>query len=244
MASIFQNLETAKLMCIGEGLIASDSFLTCADKQLTEIFIRETGIVPDKNVCLCISEQGFNMPIRRQYVMPNTNNIANMLCITLYVNHNWNPVNIYWKSKTSKNYTLHWDVDCDDIIFWFDSLDPLLYHKQLYPNEKLSFKLKNLSYELVVTRLNMNMRIEMQLKEEYMNQAETLLNDIDKIIDDYNIKSEKKDRKDGVVHNWKRKIENDKLVYDIDTGSAGSWFLKKFLMQLSKLGYFARVEVM
>ena len=110
--------------------------------------------------------------------------------------------------------------------------------------EKLPFKIKDLSYELVVTRLNMDMTIEMQLKKGELSKADSIIEEIDKLIDDYNIQSEKKDRKNGVVHNWKRKVEISKLVYDIDTGSAGSWFLKKFLQQLSTMNKFDKVEVM
>lgn len=47
------------------------------------------------------------------------------------------------------------------------------------------------------------------------------------MMDEYNTKSMKKDRKDGAVYNWKRRMENDKLIYDIDTGSAEPAFLKK-----------------
>ena len=244
MGTLFQSLEVAQLMFRGSELLASDSFLACADKQLTEIFIKETGIKPDKNVCLVPTSHGINLPIYGTYIIPNTNKKARMLYTALVVNHNWNFITVYWKSKTNKLYKLNSDVDCDDIIFWFGSLDPLLYHKQLYPKEKLPFKIKDLSYELVVTRLNMDMTIEMQLKKGELSKADSIIEEIDKLIDDYNIQSEKKDRKNGVVHNWKRKVEISKLVYDIDTGSAGSWFLKKFLQQLSTMNKFDKVEVM
>ena len=82
----------------------------------------------------------------------------------------------------------------------------------------------------------MDMTIEMLPKEDQIKNASAIIDDIDKMIDDYNIKSEKKDRKDGVVHNWKSKAEADKLIYEIDTGSAGAVFLKKLLQYLSKLG--------
>ncbi len=88
------------------------------------------------------------------------------------------------------------------------------------------------------------MTIEMSLKEEQYANATILLNDIDKMIDDFNNKSMKKDRKDGVVHNWRRRIESDKLIYEIDTGSAGVLFLKKLLKYLSTLNCFNKVEIL
>lgn len=66
---------------------------------------------------------------------------------------------------------------------------------------------------------------------------------IDKMMDEFNNASLKKDRKDGIVHNWKRRVEDNNLLYDIDTGSAGMVFLKKLLQHLSKLNCFYKVEV-
>ena len=92
MGSLFQSVEVAQTMFQSECLLASDSFLSCADKQLTEIFIKETGIIPDKNVYLVLEPHGLNIPINGTYIIPNTNYGASMLCISLFVNHNLNPV--------------------------------------------------------------------------------------------------------------------------------------------------------
>ena len=76
-------------------------------------------------------------------------------------------VTVNWKSKLNK-YNTPSDaiIDCNDIEFWFEGLNPLEYHKQLNNDTTLPFKLKDLSYELVITALNMDMTIEMWLKEQ------------------------------------------------------------------------------
>jgi hypothetical protein len=74
-------------------------------------------------------------------------------------------------------------------------------------------------------------------------EQELVSKQIDDFIADFNHKSEKKDRKDGVVHNWKREFINDKLVYELDLGSTGVSFIKKLLTFLNKLNTFETVEL-
>lgn len=167
------------------------------------------------------------------------------LGLNIYVNHNWNPVTVVWTSKSGRIYDVNdTDIDCSDIEFGFEGLDPLLYHQQLYPKAELPFKLKDLSYEMVVTRLNMECTVEMQLKIEEIGNVRAILDKTDKFIDNFNTLSEKKDRKDGVVHNWKRRIEENTLIYEIDTGFSGPVFIKKLLLFLSKLNAFEKVEIL
>jgi hypothetical protein len=212
----------------------SEQFIECADKQLSAVFKKATGIPFNTHVCLYFENDVFD------YKKNNTSSLLS----TLLINHNWNKLYVLWKSKSGRIYDLaDKDIDCDDIEFWFDKLDPLLYQKQMFPKEKTPFKLKNLSYELVITRLNMDMTLEMSLhKEALVKENETIIQ-VDNFIDGYNKKSEEKDRINGVVHNWKREIKDEKLIYEIDTGSTGSHFLKQLLQFLSKLNYFEKVEV-
>jgi hypothetical protein len=108
-------------------------------------------------------------------------------------------------------------------------LNATLYHKQLFPKVELPFKLKDLSYELVVTRLNLDCVIELYLSNEDATKALERINEINKFIGDFNTKSEKMDRKYGVVHNWKAEVEEGKIVYQLDLGSVGMFFFKKLL---------------
>lgn len=212
----------------------SKEFIDCADTQLSQDFTLRTGIKINKEIGLSPMIMKFSYEV---------GSISRMHT-SLIINNYGNDVYINWKSKSGRIYaTSDTDIDCNDVDFWLDGLDPLEYHKQLQPNNTLPFKLKELTYELIITNLNMDMSVEMFLKDEFVPDTSALIKVIDKKIDDYNIKSLKKDRKDGVVHNWKRRIENDRLVYEIDTGSAGAIFLKKFLIQLSKLGAFTNVEI-
>jgi hypothetical protein len=215
--------------------VISLEFTSCMDIQLTQLFELKTGLKINKQISIS------SMSDYRFFV--ETGEISK-IAFSIYVNHNWNPVTVLWKSKSGRIYKLEdIDIDCDDIEFWFEELDVALIHRQMFPNVKLPFKLKDLSYELVVTRINMDATIELQLKVDQLNDAKRIEQEIDNFITDFNEKSEKKDRIHGVIHNWKTRIEGDKMIYDIDLGSTGPYFFKKLLPELSQLNYFTRVEL-
>ena len=165
--------------------------------------------------------------------------------IKLFVNHNWNPLTIFWKSKSGRDYKLNdTEIDANDIVFWFDKLERDLYFKQLYPSVKLPFKTNDLSFELVLVRLNLECAISLKLKEDSYQDIEQTKSEIGEFINDYNLQSEKLDRKYGVVHNFKVLIAAEgEITCELDLGSAGMHFLKKFLTFLSKLNRFDKVEI-
>ena len=236
MSKLINNIDLAielfQRLC---DLSVSKQFVECANQQLTELFEQRTGLKINKHISYSLSGELLNR--KRDKI--------SSLGLHIYVNHNWNPVTILWKSKSGRIYDVNdVDIDCADIEFWFEDLDPILYHKQLYPKAELPFKLQNLSYELVVTRLNMECTVEMELKTEDLSNAQAIVDKTDKFIDNFNTTSEKKDRKDGVVHNWTRRIEENKLIYEIDTGFSGPVFIKKLLQFLSKLNAFEKVEIL
>ena len=112
-------------------LKASEEFINCADKQLTEQFIGKTGIKPGEEACFSFAQHYIGAPIYSNYLKEG-NLIGRKLMIKLYVNHHWNPVTILWQSKTNRDYKLHdTNIDCNDIEFWFENLDKDLYLKQL-----------------------------------------------------------------------------------------------------------------
>ncbi len=227
--------------------IPSLEFISCADKQLTPFFENFVGIKVNKNVGISISmhsEAPDGYHVISQSLQLYQKDIVSKLAFTLYINHNWNQVFVLWKSKSGRIYDMaDTDMDCNDIEFWFEGLDPLLYHKQLYPKAKLPFQIKNLSYQLVITRLNMDCTIEMELKEGDVKNTDDLIHKIDKFIVKFNEAPEKNEKNNGVVHNWQRQAEGIKIVYEIDTGFAGPVFLKKLLPFLSKMNCFLRVEI-
>jgi hypothetical protein len=215
------------------GVTVSREFISCMEDQLKKDFLRQTGIAVNQRVSLA-----FSFPpgarLQKGAVSSFTQN--------LYINNHWVPVQIAWSSKSGRVYSMEdTDVDCNDIGFHWEGLDPLRTHKQMVPGETLPFKLKDLSYNLVVTRLNMETILEMTLKEG--GEKEKIIGLVNDFLHDYNAKSMKKDRADGIVHNWRTESSGDKLVFTIDTGSAGPQVLKKLLPYLSKIGAFEQVEL-
>ena len=210
--------------------------MKCADDKLTIFFIRETGINPGKNVSITPpSEYEF------YYEKGNISKIP----LKIYINNNWNPVAVCWKSYSGRIYGItDSDIDSNDIEFWFEGLDPILYHQQLYPNEKLPFKFKDLGFELVVVRLNVNATIVFTFKEDVVDQIDVWVNKIDTIIQSFVDKPIKIGNEFGVAHNFNRQsIAVNKWEYEIDTGSTGVFIYKKLLPKLSKLGCFLKIEI-
>jgi hypothetical protein len=217
-----------------EGINITLNFLKCADEQLRKSFEKITAIKVNKNICVLLpNKPDFN------YQMGEISECSQ----NIFVNHNYIfGVKIKWKSKSGRIYKFEdEDINCEDLEFWFEGLDATLVHKYLYPKVTLPFKLKDLTYKLVVTRINMDCNLEMVLKENL--EQELVSKQIDDFIADFIHKSEKKDRKDGVVHNWKREFINDKLIYELDLGSTGVSFIKKLLTFLNKLNTFETVEL-
>ena len=212
----------------------SVEFMACADTQLSAYFIKHSGLKPGINVSV-------SWPNEKLFY---TKSEVSEMPINIYINHNWNPAKMKWKSKSGRIYDkTDTDIDCDDIIFWFEDLDPPLYFKQLYPNQQLPFKLKYLTYELVVLRLNLECELDLFVKDASVADIPSLIERIDAHMHQFNEQSEKKDREDGVVHHWKTTVEDNRIEYVIDMGSAGFTFMKKLLRFLSKLNAFDKVEI-
>lgn len=245
MNTLFVDAQTAiNTFKFVYSLEASVAFIKCADDQLTTLFVKETGIEPGTNVCIAISEHEMGTPIYTTY-RKDDNYIGRKLMIKLFVNHNWNPITIFWKSKSGRDYKLHdTEIDANDILFWFDKLERDLYFKQLYPTVKLPFKTNELSFELVLVRLNLECAISLKLKEDSYQDIEQTKSEIGEFINDYNLQSEKQERKYGVVHQFKVFISAEgEISCELDLGSAGMHFLKKFLNFLSKLNRFEKVQI-
>lgn len=205
------------------------------DQQLSTLFTQLTGIKPSKEISLIyVEENSF------KYTRDNISSFTSQL----YIKHNWDPIIIMWKSNSGKVYGVEQDdIDCNDIVFWFHDLDVPLIHKQVYGNGVLPFKLQNLTYELRVENFSINCQIELLLKKDAMEIAETQIVSIDRFIDNYNEKSERHGRKDGVVHNWTRDISDNILTYELDLGSTGAGFMKKLLKYFSSMKCFEQVYI-
>ncbi len=114
--------------------------------------------------------------------------------------------------------------------------------KQLFPVIKLPFKTNKLSFELVVTSLNINTVITLTLNENNLSNN-SLSTSISEFVNKYNIQSERADIFRGVIHNMCIENQPDSLVLNMDMGSVGFHFLKEFLSFLSKTNLLKRVEI-
>lgn len=216
-------------------LRASTAFIKCADAQLSGQFEARTGIKINRHISITFSLGNERFHYQKDKI--------SKLSILLYVNHNWNEMFILWKSGSGKIYDIADDnIPCEDIEFFFDdSFDALLYHKQLYPKVELPFNLKNLPFEVTVERLNIDCVITMTLKDNAVSQAEETVQKIDTCINDFNIKAEKNE--EDVVHNWRAEVEDNRIIYEMDTGFAGPEILKTLFRLLAKMNIFSKVTV-
>lgn len=214
----------------------SSQFLACADMQLSQLFIKITGLKFNKNLCISWASSDEFYYIR---------DAISRISFKLYVNHNWNELSIVWKSCSGRVYEISDnDIDCNDIDFSFEHLDIDLYLKQLYPKTNLPFKIKDISYYLKVTRLNLDATFKLIPKEDFRNGCELIVEEVNGFLNDFNLKSEKNSRSAGVIHNFKVAFEADHtIVYEIDMGSTGLTFLKRFLTFLSKMNKLSAVEI-
>jgi len=247
MNTLFYDTKlTADQLMYSYSLKTSQEFINCADNQLTEIFIRETGLKPSKNVNLALTQHYLGAPIYSDYMKEDRRSLGRKLMICLYVNHNWNPITIFWKSKSgTRDYKLHdTDIDTNDIEFSFEKLDKNLYINQLYPNQKLPFKTSHLSFDLEIIRINIDCAISIVIKDSEVYNIEKIKNEVVSFINNYNINSEKKDRKFGVIHNCKTFISRENtIVNELDLGSTGIHFFKQFLAFLSKSNRFLKIII-
>lgn len=218
------------------GIKMSPSFMACLDEQLSACFTKLTGIKITKRVSITLSQFQGDKPF---FISDTVSKFQP--CIV--INDNWNAIDVLWKSQSGRIYQPLDDVDCDDIEFWFGNFQAELFIKQYYPNQQLTFKIKDISCDLVVTRINLDCTILLTPKKEAVENAEAIVNSIDEFINDFNEKSERKDRVDGVIHNWNTEIRNGKLIYNLDLGSTGVLFFKKLLTYLSKMNTFTKVEI-
>lgn len=212
-------------------------FIKCANDQLSKQFETRTGIKITRNICISVP-----IPVHGQEFLYKKN-IVSKLSIDLVVNGNGNSLSILWKSKSGRIYDMaDEDVPCDDIEFWFDdSFDALLYHKQLYPKVDLPFNLKNLPFEVTIERLNIDCVITMTLKDDAVSRAGEAVQKIDTCIDDFNTKAEKNE--EDAVHNWRTEVEDNRIIYEMDTGFAGPEILKTLFRLCAKMDIFSKVTV-
>lgn len=104
--------------------------------------------------------------------------------VHLSIGSNGNLVQIKWRSKSGRIYLISdEDIDCDDIVFWFEGLDPVLYHHQLYPKEELPFKL---NFDVKIENLSIDILLEIYFNRSSDAERTSIISDLEKLINDWN----------------------------------------------------------
>jgi hypothetical protein len=214
----------------------SIAFLRCAELQLKEYFTKLTGIsLPNKNIAT--SEQLDTL----------TYGEVSSFQSSLFINHQYLFTKICWNSKSGRIYKMgDEDIDCNDIQFWQEGIDAKLVHQYLYPTYENPFQLKekDISYQLVITNLAIDMDIELTVKKNGVKSTDEMIAEIDSYIEKYNAKADKSDGKIGAVHSWKKEIIANGIKYHFDLGLSGMTFMPGFLKYLSKMNCFEKVELL
>lgn len=163
----------------------------------------------------------------------------------LYVNHNWPRCKINWQSKSGKVYKLEDDIpDCSDVKFWLTDIDIVDIKLMLEPAKNpLPFKTNMFRFELEILDLAVDLTAQLQMQPEKINDAEKLMLAIDDFLAHFNLESEKQDRTEGVIHNRKRHVAGEHLVFEIDLGSTDMRFLAKWLKHLNRMDAFTKVTL-
>lgn len=214
-----------------DNLIVSRSFIICADEQLYHYFLKLTGLTSIKKCGISCTMYNVTYGNVSSYET------------SMGINHQDQWVKVCWKSKSGKVYQLHDDVDCHDIEFWLENVDVPLLYKQLYGPTTLPFKLPATHFSLVIGSISISLEIIIRLKEGFEKHLTIMEKEVSAFINQFNNQSEKKNRKDGVVHNWKTIVRQNSIHVDMDLGSAGAAFLKKLLKWLNGIEQIEKVIV-
>lgn len=213
----------------------SKEFVSCLDQQLTNSFELQTGLRPNRRI-----EIGWAHGPAFFYTIDKISRFA----AELWVNNQNSPITIAWQSLSGKIYQLtDTSIDCNDIRFWMEDIDAALYSRQLYPKINAPFGISDLPFTITVERLNIDMIVEIYLKESAVAHADEIIKEIDRFLNDFNTSSEKKQRSNGVIHKWQREFRENMLVYNIDLGSAGLPAAKKLINCLAKIDSFTEVKI-
>jgi hypothetical protein len=172
-----------------DNLIVSRSFIICADEQLYHYFLKLTGLTSIKKCGISCTMYNVTYGNVSSYET------------SMGINYQDQWVKVCWKSKSGKVYQLHDNVDCQDIEFWLENVDVPLLYKQLYGPTTLPFKLPTTHFSLVIGSISISLEIIITLKAGFENKLTVIEKEVSAFINQFNIQSKKKGRKDGVIHN-------------------------------------------
>jgi hypothetical protein len=226
----FPWIEEVRYFWKEHGVIFSESFINFLNRHFEGIFFTQTGIRPSFKVTIAGFKQRNDTPL---YQKGETSKLNMVLWImpSAYFN-----LSFCWRSKSG----IIVGTDCEqineaDMETWIEGLQPEAYWKEI--SQKVDdhpFKKIKLPFVLTVYGFSTHMSISIQFNE--MPDVLKLEKETGAFILTYNDTSEAADRKFGIIHNFS--FDNDgepnQFKIKIDTGSAGIYFLKKFLAWLKK----------
>ena len=172
---------------------------------------------------------------------------SNKLYTHFYFKDGSEEFEISWKSKSGKNIKPSDEViDIKDIEmnFILDEQSYATIRRALSYRDKLPFRTKKLNYKFELEDTATHFYIVVASKYDDLVQMKKIGIFIDKVFDDFNVLSESKKRKNGVVHSHGVfEISNTLLVNYVDIGSAKPSVIKQILEGLNDFDNIESVKI-
>lgn len=212
----------------------SERFELFLNVDLAEEFIRNTGIDPNKT-----REKILLSPISMSYEPGKIQAGVTVTNLTIRATIRWGFGDDMKAFSTSED-----EIDYKSAKIWFEELDTKkvleLYHKK----PKLGFSTKDFTTPVEVDFFYPESAyISLYLNNK--NDEELIWATIDRFVSSWNEKSEAKDRKYGLIHNYRPVMTEkvDYLQFYIDLGSAGTLGLKHLFKELDKLEVIQKISI-
>ncbi|MFM2339049.1 MAG: hypothetical protein RL115_2242 [Bacteroidota bacterium] len=212
------------------GVIFSEPFVVFLDSNFERNFSTSTGLKPNARVCISTVKQRNHTPL---YQKAETSKLNIVLKIMPDASFN---LTFCWRSKSGVIV----GTDCeqineDDMETWIEGLQPEAYWKEI-SKKPVDHPFKNIKLPFTLTVYGFSTHMSINLHFNEATDVLRLEKEIAAFILAYNDKSEAADREFGVLHNFSfdKEVELNLFKIKIDTGSAGIYFLKKFLIFLKK----------
>jgi len=211
------------------GIYFSKKFCEYFSNNVKEILYREAGLKPSTKVSLSTFK-----PYDLAGPMYEQGPISKIHTALSILPEFTDPIDFCWKSRSGKIIrTDDEDFDEGDLECWIEGLKPSLYWEEVHEAAiDHPFKIKNLSYRLIVNGVGTPMTLHIELTDTVA--AQEIIDTLYGEVESYNRKSEEKRRANGVVHNCNGGLVPTGIEFTIDIGSAGISFVKTILKKLNE----------
>lgn len=221
--------ETREMYRNGFGIIFSEKFCRFFAASYYRLYLSEMGVKPGYKAGIGGFKQQNDTPFYQKGEISKLNMV---LWVQPDHYHNFS---FCWRSGSGKIIETTDEVfDEADIECWLEGLQPALIWEQTSTEKKSHpFISKNLPFTLKVFGFGINTGLTINLGPA--GNAELVAKKVGDTIEKYNDDSERKNRKDGVIHNYSMEVADNKVEFRIDTGSAGVKGINKILTALKKV---------